>query len=333
MRVVRRLGVTVRGAIADGMTLAGSLRRSAASAPQPHSCRIPEPAGAARPASAARAAASARRVTCCATPADPVRLARALVRPRPARARAAAQPDPQPNPQPNPQPDPQPVPACRPHATVSGDLPFTPETCPGLPPEMCAFLNTPAGQCDPDILRVVLELLARHIADCMPPELGLTDAGAVFSTFRSRFGALLGEAGPDAPPGTEQPAAPVTAVDAGPDLPPLQPAPLPEPQGTCPADDAAITARQTAPDAASLPTFLPAFLPASLPAFLPASGAHPSRSAHHGSRPFRHRRAWRAHPVRSCVRFGCSGLRRGSRRARPVLPPRRLFYAACAGPP
>ena len=170
----------------------------------------------------------APRVPTAAPPPPPARsrwLARWFGRARP-EPRAAAQP----NLQPNAQPNPQPVPACRPHATVRDDLPFTPETCPGLPPEMCAFLNTPAGQCDPDILRVVLESLARHIADCMPPELGLTDAGAVFSTFRSRFGALLGEAGPDAPPGTEQPAAPVTAVDAGPDLPPLQPAPLSEAQ-------------------------------------------------------------------------------------------------------
>ena len=306
-RLVRRLGSAVRSAVAGGITLAGNLRRPAAShagrqPPAPESTQPPpvRPRTPRRPAAAAPVPSP--------QPAHSGWLARWFGRARPAPM------------QPEPQPSPQPAPARRRRSANSKDAPFTPETCPGLPPEICAFLNTPVDKCDPDILSELLNTLARHIATSMPPELGLTDAGTVLSTLRGRLDALLGEAGLDALPGAQQHPAPATPADAEPDPPSLQPAPLPEAQGTHPADDAstvAVAAWETTPDAASLL----------------ASVSHGRRSPRRGSRSFPRRRGWPVHRIGPCFRHEHSELRRGLRRTQQALPSRRLSYAACAGPP
>src|SRR5487761_2628686 len=142
--------------------------------------------------------------------------------------------------------------------------PFTPEAYPGLSAEACAIFNTPVEKCDSDILRLVLAALALHIADAMPPELGMTDAKAVFSSLWGRLGADPGEARPDAPPAEAPTPAPATPKDAEPDAPgapkeaepdapdtpdaPLIQAPGPEPAGDAPV---AAAAWETTPDAAS----------------------------------------------------------------------------------
>jgi len=83
---------------------------------------------------------------------------------------------------------------------ADSDAPFTPETVPGLRPEICAILNTPLEDCDPEILRLLLAALAQSIADAMPPEAGMTDAGSVFSTLWSRLAPALDDIGLDGPP-------------------------------------------------------------------------------------------------------------------------------------
>ena len=190
-----------------------------------------------------------------------------------------------------------------PTATI---LPFTPEAYPGLGPEVCAVLNTPVEECDPELLRLVLAVFVRHIADSMPPELGL-DAEALFSGLWGRLGAVPGEAGPDAPPAEEPPPTPLAPKDAEPDAPPAPPVTPLQPPGTAASDNAAtapIVARETAPDAASL--IAPAY--------------RRRRPLLGSSRSFRR-----------CRR---SDLRGGRPDALQRLPPqRRLCYAACAGPP
>ena len=64
------------------------------------------------------------------------------------------------------------------------------------------MLNTPVEDCDPEMLRLVLAALARHIADTMSADLGM-DAEALFSTLCGRLGTLPGEARPDVPPAAE----------------------------------------------------------------------------------------------------------------------------------
>ena len=189
----------------------------------------------------------------------------------------------------------------------SDDAPFTPEACPGLSPDACALLNTPVEDCDPEILRVLLAVLARHIADTMSAELGM-DAEALFSTLCGRLCAAADEAAPVAPPATE-PAAPPppTSKHA---VPNAAAARLPRAHGTEPADTA--TTRDNKPHhAASLgvPGFRGRWTPV-------------------------HARGWFRHGRRSGVdrrQQSCRRVLRGTPRA---LPPQwRLCYTACAGPP
>jgi len=185
----------------------------------------------------------------------------------------------------------------------------------------------------------------------LPPELGM-DAKALFSALCGRLGAVPDEAAPDAPP-AEQPAAapdalpavepavasdvplaeqPAAAPDmpenAAPDAPPDAPPAMPEDavpdapcapptpridaHGTEPADDAApaiVTAWETTTDAACL----------TRPVFS-------RRARFDTSRSFRYRGRWLVQRRRSCVhRRPIADIQR--------LPPRRLCYAACAGPP
>ena len=101
---------------------------------------------------------------------------------------------------------------------------LTPEAYPGLSPEACAILNTPLEECDPDVLRLVLCALAHHLADVLPPELGMTDGKAVFSALWGRLGALSGDASTAAaaaPPARQPP--PPTQEVVGAEASPLSP--------------------------------------------------------------------------------------------------------------
>ena len=68
-------------------------------------------------------------------------------------------------------------------------------TFPGLRPEVRAFFNTPVGECDPELLGVVLEALAEFIAGAMTPQEGMRDTQDVFQTLSNRLAAML-EAAP-----------------------------------------------------------------------------------------------------------------------------------------
>ena len=189
-----------------------------------------------------------------------------------------------------------------------GATPFTPEAYPSLSPEVCAFLNTPVEDCDPDLLRVVLDMLAQHIADSVPAELGL-DAKALFAELWGSLGSELDPDRPDIPPAEAPPAPPATLKPATPDA--VSPA-RGQGQGTEPADDAALAegaAPDIMPDAAAPNAAVP----------------RANRSPSDRDRRVRHHRLW-------SVRCRRSRPRR-RRATRQPLPPRRLCYAACAGPP
>lgn len=171
-----------------------------------------------------------------------------------------------------------------------GDGPFTPDSHPGLGPEACAILNMPVEECPPEILRILLTGLAQHIADNLPPELGLTDPEALFSTLWSRLAGAPDEAPPDAAPAEQPGEAPAEAMVIPPDALPETPAPN--------ATENAAT---------------------------PAIAASPAASALTLPRADRRRRS---------LRRACRALpRRGLADQRVLPPPRRIYYAACAGPP
>lgn len=123
---------------------------------------------------------------------------------------------------------------------------FTPETHPGFAPEVCELLNTPVEECDPELLCLVFAVFARHLADSLPPELGL-DAQALFSTLCDRLGPLPPELRPDAAPADPTPPVPEAAERAESDA-----SSSIQTQDTPPAGDAAATtvASETRPGSA-----------------------------------------------------------------------------------
>ena len=170
-RFFRRFGGAVRQAIAGGIALAGGRRGQAA----PQAGR--NPAAPQNPAPSSRPRRT-RRPHAAAPPAQPIRpgwFARWFGRHRH-----------------------QPLDQGCFRGSDSGL--FTPETHPGFSPDVCALLNTPIEECDPDLLCLVLAVFAGHLAGNLPPELGMTDAKAVFATLCGRFGAVLGEPGPPGSP-------------------------------------------------------------------------------------------------------------------------------------
>ena len=273
-RFLHRLGGAVRGVIAGGIALAASRRRPAAPQPRPTTSPPADPAKPPRPRQP-RAPRRPRTAEPAVAPTRPGWIARWFGRNRHHGASFSA-----------------------PQSPDSGNGRFTPEAYPHLTPAVCDFLNTPVEECDPDILHLTLTLFARHLAESLPPELGL-NAEALFSTLLDRLGSEAGTAQPDAPP----PEAP--APDDA-----THPAPVPQAERTDPADDttAAVVATGTTPDAA-------------FPAGPAVRGNPPPFDR---GRPFRRRPL--AHRCRSPDRRGLPG-------APHHPPPRRLYYAACAGPP
>ena len=207
---------------------------------------------------------------------------------------------------------------------AGNDAPFTPEAYPGFPPELCAILNTPAEDCDPELLRLVLAVFARHLADNLPSELGL-DAEALLSTLCGRLGASLDEAGPDAAPAEEADEAPGSTADAMPAEALSSPHDLTEIQAASLPVDAAIGG-----------------VPAAAPhtKILPKPGLYDSRSPRRSWRPRIHgcrnlvSRGFRNRQRRLCCRQrAVLPVCRGHSNRQPAPPLRRLCYAACAGPP
>ncbi len=144
----------------------------------------------------------------------------------------------------------------RPPRPADDTAPFTPETHPELSPEACALLNTPVEDCDPEFLRLLLSALARHIADNLPPEPGMTDPQALFATLWARLADPLGDAPPDAAPDSPPPDAPArptatapTGSRPAPDTPATAPAAF-QPAG---AATTVAAAPPPTPDAVALP--------------------------------------------------------------------------------
>ncbi|HET8997866.1 MAG TPA: hypothetical protein VFN42_14450 [Acetobacteraceae bacterium] len=192
------------------------------------------------------------------------------------------------------------------HSRRSDDAPFTPETHPWLSPEACAFLNTPVEACDPALLRCILAAFALDLADNLPSDLGM-DAKALFATLCRRLGALPDEANTEATPAAPPGVAPAAAEHATQDADPagLQQAPGMQ---TAPDDANAAAETASAPVGGTAPVFQRPRL---------RSGAE---------RQFGRRRP---SPVRLAHQGCCHAAADAPRR----LPPRRLYYAACAGPP
>ena len=287
-RLLRRLGGAVRNAIAGSLALAGAVRRPAAS--QPGLGHTVARNAEARPALGGPAAARAQRAAAVA-PSNPAPAGRR----RPTQARTTFFPE-----------DP--------------NVPITPETVPGLGPEICAVLNTPLGECDPEVLRILLASLAIAIGHSMPAESGFVDPQGLFSSLWDRFAGLLDQPPPDAP----APAAPTAPAPApmtqapSPALTPAQPdpspAPRPEPQTAKQPHDSVIhTAdiRPAAPDTDALPS----------PLF------HGQSPAPHHHCPFRFQTEWRRRS--RTLRVPRSPLRGNPRQPMPL---RRWCYAARASP-
>ena len=222
-RVLHRFGGALRNVIAGGIALTGRLRGPAAPQPSrtPPSPRNPAPASQRSPAP---------RRPRTAPPAPSPRPARTgwlarwfgRTRLRPASLARLALPD-------------------------SDHARFTPEAYPHLSPEVCEFLNTPVKDCDPDLLGLVLHMLAQHITETMPPELGL-DARALFSTLCDRLAPPPDETWPDAPADDAPSPAPAAPEQGEPDAPAAPPSPI-QPQAEEPAD-AAIPTQPAKPDIA-----------------------------------------------------------------------------------
>jgi len=124
----------------------------------------------------------------------------------------------------------RPAPVNLPLLSGDPDAPFTPETFPGLPPEICAMLNTPLEDCDPETLRVLVAAFAKTVADAMPPESGMPDVSELFSRLWGSLGAGLDAPWPDSAPPADPDATTTTAMP--PAAPPAAPMPSPRRSAT-----------------------------------------------------------------------------------------------------
>jgi hypothetical protein len=213
-RLVRRLGGAVRSAIVRGITLAGSLRRPAASqtsqhrtaaqqsqAPAPSRLPLPRPPRA--PSTSTSPAPRAKRAGEGVAPLPPPWLAHLLAARRHRRPAATS----------------------RPAGCKQGDIHFTPQAFPQLNAKACAVLNTPLKDCDPKTLKLLFSAFTQHINQVMSPEAGITDPAAVFPNLLHRLNAAL--AGTKAAPSlsTTPQAVPATPADTVPDAPIASPDP------------------------------------------------------------------------------------------------------------
>jgi len=341
-RLLRQVGGAVRNAIASGMARSGGMRRRTApksnrNPPAPHDAVSHDrtaPPRPSRPHAPCRKPAAAQ-----VPPSRPARFGWLARRFGPRQ--------------------PQPTSSGWPAPADVGKTPFTPEAYPGLSAEDCAILNTPVEECDPDLLHVILSVLVAHIVHSLPPELGM-DAEALFSALCGRLGTAPGEAAPGVlpgeppsaapenlepgePPAAESAAEPAAPENAKPEPPPaVQPTAVPagpensEPDAPPASQSEPIQAQRTQPaDAAATTTVaeterIPAAASPARPIFRHCArfdGSPPFRrfGSRSGSRRLHHRQSLLHH------RRSCRPRSLPASMHRP--PPRRLCYAACAGPP
>ena len=180
------------------------------------------------------------------------------------------------------------------------DTPFTPESHPGLRPEVLALLNTPVQDLDPEIVRLLLSGVAQHLAARLPPEMGL-DAQALFAGMAGRIGLTSGQAPAGAVPAEKPQPDPVVSDVAPPALAPQAEvvdatADIRSAREVMPVTVTGVSPREERPPLT------------------------PRRLSFRRSRP---------DPRRSCR----SRENRSLFDQHPAPPVRRLTYAACAGPP
>ena len=225
-RLVRRLGGAVRSAIVRGITLAGSLRRPAASqtshhrtaaqqpqAPAPRRLPLPRPPRApststsTSPAPRAWAAkqtkAPAKRAGEGAAPLPPPWLAHLLAARHHRRPAATSRP------------------AC----LNQREIHFTPRAFPQLSAKACAVLNTPVKDCDPKTLKLLVSTFTQHINQVLSPEAGIADPAAVFPNLLHRLNAALADTKAAPSLSTTPQAVPATPADTVPDAPIASPDP------------------------------------------------------------------------------------------------------------
>jgi len=199
VRLVRRFGGVVLGAIVSGITLAGTLRRPAVSQTSP------DHAAAQYRETSAPARTRAPRRPRAALPAPsllPPWLARLLTR----RHRQLAS-------------------FSRPTCLNQGNAPFTPQAYPQLSPKACAVLNTPLKECDPKTLELVFSTFASHINQPMSPKAGMTDPAATLPNLWYRLNAALADTNNDMCLSTTPAPVPAAPADAVPDAPVVSPQP------------------------------------------------------------------------------------------------------------
>ena len=334
-RFVRRVGGAVRSVIAGGIALTGGMRRPAAPKPgrnppaprdhAPETCAAPRRAGAAPDQPAARSAPAARRRTGSATAGGPARLVCALVRPEPAPARItrlagarrlrqdALHPgglsrthrrrlrDPQhagrglrSRP---PVRDPERARRAHRRSACRPNWAWMPRRC--FPRSAAVWAPCPVKP------RRTLRRPSRRPRRRRPAGRGTAGAGCAPGRAAGRSaGRAAGRGSADAPPAMPE--------DAVPDAPSASPTPRIDAQGTEPADDAATCHRHRVGDHDGRRLPDPACVQPRARASTPAG-----------------RSATAADRLSSAAAHASTAAIADSQR----LPPRRLCYAACAGPP
>ena len=92
---------------------------------------------------------------------------------------------------------------------------------------MCKFLNTPLGECDPAMVRVMFSALEEYFVGRLPSDAGAEGAESVHAVIWGRLRGVFDEPGPDGSPAeAAEPApamsmdvVPAAAIDAAPDAP------------------------------------------------------------------------------------------------------------------
>jgi len=230
----------------------------------------------------------------------------------------------------------RPAPPSRPACLNQREIHFTPQACPQLSPKACAVLNTPVKDCDPETQHLVISAFAQYVREVMSPKAATTDLQTTLPNLWHRLSTALDDTQADTSPVTPK-AEPATPADTAPDPPAQVPPTAPtrlwtnEPPPVLPVPLSGPPASDQPADARTNPT-----APGTTPdiAAQCAPVVYGSRPLSNSGRLFRYRTQsfarWRRRLVRCCRALFPPGVRDGL----PCpLPPWKLYYAACTGPP
>jgi len=117
-------------------------------------------------------------------------------------------------------------PARNPGLCETSNAGFTTEAIPELTEGARALFNTPVEDCDPELLQLILSVFAMQLAEM--PELGLSDAKALFATLWQRLGAPFGDTTPDTARAEESDHAPEASLHEVPTAPAAPPGSPPD---------------------------------------------------------------------------------------------------------